>query len=491
MKSTKHLKFALLAFVLVPTVVFGQADQAPTGRLGSVEFGVRHVWGDVYGRHDLPFSPDLFTSKLNEYGDLRNNFFIRRFSLRMDDVLGTKNYLSLQSESTLYKNQSILATFGQYNRFKFQFRFDEIPHIYTNTSRTLYTETSPGVYTLPLIVRTGLRDASSTGTAAQISNSLPSYVATQVVPSSNFVVPAITRKAGTGLASIDVTPDWSVNLLFSREKQFGSRPIGLLFNSSPSSSASGSGNIPNRQSPGTGAELPEPIHYFTNTVKAMSEYGKRNWGVQLGYTGSIFQNKIDSMVADNPFATADVAVQLIPPGVGCAPTAPAVNCAIGAIPGRGQMDLYPDNSAHYLNFASAFDLTRHLRVMGTVNPGWLRQNDPFLPYTANTAITGLAPLPASSLGGAKQTLAMNWTAVNHSLKNVELAVKYRHYDYNNNTPILALTSIAGDVIGANSTATGQATPGVHHNKPFGFNKKTLELGGDWFFAKRSSFKFGY
>ena len=174
MKMTKQITFALVALVLVPAALFGQAELQPA--LGSVEFGVRHVWGDVYGRPDLPFSPNLFNSKLNEYSDLRNDFFIRRFNLRMDDLFGSKNFLSLQSESSLYKNQSYLATFGQYNRFKLQFRYVGIPHVYTNTARTLFAETSPGVYTVPSIVRNSLQAASSTGTAAQISNRLPSLV---------------------------------------------------------------------------------------------------------------------------------------------------------------------------------------------------------------------------------------------------------------------------------------------------------------------------
>jgi len=480
-----------LALLLVPAAVFGQSDQQAGGRNGAVEFGVRHVWGDVYGRPDLPFSPNVFTSKLNEYGDLRNDFFIRSFRARMDEVFGSKSYLSLQSQSTLYKNQSYLATFGQHNWFKLQFRFDQIPHIYTNTARSIFTEISPGVYTVPLIIKKSLETASSTGTAAQIASSLPSIIATQVVPSSNFIVPSITRKAGTGLADFAITPDWVVSFQFSREKQFGSRPIGLLMYTSPSASASTSpGAVPNLQSPGTGVELPEPIYYLNNTMRALTDYGKKNWGIQFGYAGSIFQNKIQYLLADNPFATADVPVQIIPPGGGCTPVAPAINCAVSAIPAKARMSLYPDNQAHYLNFAGAFDLPGNLRIMGTVNPGWLRQNDPFLPYTSNSAITGLQPLPASSLSGEKQTLAMNWTAVTQ-WKSVRLAAKYRHYDYNNNTPERTFTPVQGDVIVANTMATGQNLPGEVQNKPFGYLKRTLELSSNWFFASRSSVKIGY
>src|SRR5207302_134703 len=185
--------------------------------------------------------------------------------------------------SSFYNNQSHLGSFGQYGKFKLQFRYDEIPHIYTNTARTLFIATQPGVYTIPGIIRQGLQSASSTGTAAQISNNLPSFVATQVVPSEQFFVPQILRRAGTGAFSYDLTPKWSFTTSFWREHESGSRPIGSILNSSPSAAASSSpGNVANRQSPGVGEELPEPINYFSNTVRAMTEYASKSWGVQLG-----------------------------------------------------------------------------------------------------------------------------------------------------------------------------------------------------------------
>jgi opacity protein-like surface antigen len=528
MKLMRHPTIlALLALVLVPAVLFSQEKPAPPAPAeppsrGSVDFGVRHVWGDVYGRPDLPFTPGVTTSKFNEYSDYRNGFVVRRFNMEFDDILGSKNYVSLRSQSTFYKNQSYLATFGQYGKFKIQFRYDEIPHLYTNTARSLYVQTSPGVYTIPGATKQILQDRSSTVcatppcTAAQINISLPGFVATQVVPGENFIVPSIQRKAATGTVSYSLTPDWTISGLFWREHEAGVRPIGLILNPSPSASASSQpSGVSGRQSPGTGAEVPEPIDYFNNTVKVMTEYGKKDWGVQVGYTGSFFQNNINALVFDNPFATADLAVQIINPGTSGCPATATANCTIGAVPARGQVDLYPSNHAHYLNFAGAIDLGKYVRVMGTVNPGWLRQNDPFLPYSANSQIffpdsggaltipaTTLSLLPATSLNGQKQTLAMNFTAVFKPVKDVELKAAYRHYDYNNNTAEFTLTPILGDTIGADSTATKQLVPGtassgsgatedtVGRSNP-GFNKKTLELSGDWFFTKRSSLKVGY
>lgn len=471
--------------------------ESPVSERNMVEFGVRNYWGNVYGRPDLPFNPNLRTSKLNEYSDIRNNFILRRARVNFENVLGTHYYVNYQTQSTLYRDQSHLATFGEWNRFKLQFRYDEIPHIYSNTTRILYTQTSPGVYTIPLIVRQSLQTASSTGTAAQINNNLPSFYQTQVVPSEQFFVPQTVRRSGTAAFKYDVTPKLSVFTSFWREHQSGSRPIGSILNSSPSASASGSpGTVPNRQSPGVGEELPEPIDYFSNTLRAMAEYTGKNWGAQLGYTGSFLQDNIKSMVFDSPFATADIPVQIIPPGGGCTVSAPALNCTIGAIPAHGQMGLYPDNQAHYLHFATAFDVGKRIHVMGLVMPGWLRQNDAFLPYTANTAITGLAPLPAGSLNGDKQTLAMNWTAIAKITGRLQLEARYRHYDYNNNTPVLTLTPIQGDTIGANATATGQASPAsgltdTNGRSNPGYNRKTLEFSGDYFFAKNSAVRAGW
>ena len=472
------------------------SDVSETERGGPVEFGFRTFWGDVYGRPDLPFSPNLATSKFNEYSDIRkNHLFIRSAKINLDAVLGTQNYFRYQTQSSFYKNQSHLASFGEYGKFKLQFRYDEIPHTYTNTARTLYVESRPGVYTLPAALRQQMQAASSTGTAAQINSSLPSFMATQVLPNAQPFLPQIKRSSAMGLFSYNLTPDWNVDFSFKREREKGTRPIGAILNSSPTAAGSSlPGTVANLQSPGSGAELPEPIDYSTKTVRAMTEYAKSKWALQFGYNGSFFSSDVKSLLFDAPFATADIPVQLLPPGNGCTVTAPAVNCAISSVPAHGQLSLYPDNQANYLNFAGAFDTGKHVRIMGSGTNGWLRQNDAFLPYTVNTAITGLSPLPASSLHGEKQTLAMNWTAVSNISKNLELELKYRHYDYNNHTAVFDLTPLAGDTIGANSTATGQAAPGVAEttgrSNP-GFNRKTLELSGNYIFSKRSSAKFGW
>src|SRR5271167_4240936 len=125
-RSSQLASLAVFALLLLPAAVF--AEEPPPER-GSVEFGVRYVWGDVYGRPDLqlapgvspgcvgcgtPFDPLVSASKYEEYRDLRNGFFIKRVNATFDNVLNSKNYVSVQSQKTLYHDQSYLATFGQY-----------------------------------------------------------------------------------------------------------------------------------------------------------------------------------------------------------------------------------------------------------------------------------------------------------------------------------------------------------------------------------------
>ena len=441
MKKIRDHSWPLLLLVLLLLPAAFSQEEAPPQR-GSVEFGFRHVWGDVYGRPDLPFTPRLDTSSFNEYRDFRSGVFIRNFRGTFDDILGSHFYVDLQSQKSFYDDQSYLATFGQYGKFRAQFRYDEIPHIYSNTTRTLLTQVEPGVFTMPLAIRTTLAGTAGTD--------IPATSLAQV-SSMSFITPRIKRKKGTGSFSYDATPDWNLFFLFSRENQFGVRPIGFLFNSSPSASGTG-----------YGVEVPEPIDYFNNVIQAGTEYGRKDWGVQVSYMRSFFENNVNTLVVDNPYVITD-----------------STN---GAAVGR--LDLYPDNSADYLNFAGAFDLGKYVRVMASITPGWLRQNDPFVPYTSNSVrLAQTGALPASSLDGKKQTLAMNYTLVATPVKKFQVKAIYRHYDYNNNTPVLEFTPVQGD----------KSAPGLDDNehRATSFNKKTFEVTGNWYFAKRSSLKIGY
>jgi MtrB/PioB family decaheme-associated outer membrane protein len=450
----------LLALLLVPVVVFGQ-EQKPEH--GTIEFGFRHIWGDVYGRPDLPFKPDWETSKFNEYRDLKSGVYIRSFRSHFDNILNSRFYVTLQSQKSFYDDQSYLASFGQYGKFKLQFRYEETPHIFSNTTRTIFTRVQPGVFTVNPALRATLQATSAANTPA---------TSLAQVDTMAFITPRLKRKLAAFLFSFDPTAHWNLLFQFSRENQVGLRPIGFLMNTSPSASVTG----------GYGAEVPEPIDYFNNMVKVGTEYGKKDWGFQASYMRSWFENNIDTLTIDNPYRTTDCVAP-----VGC------TNAKQG--PANGRMDLYPSNHADYFTLAGAVNLGKYFRLMGSVNPGWLRQNDAFIPYTINTLrLAATGPLPAPSLDGQKQTLAMNYTLVASPVKKVQLKAAYRQYDYNNNTPIFSDDPADNpDFAGFTPVQGDFGAPGTEDNvhRATSYHKKTLELTGNWYFAKRSSLKVGY
>jgi len=207
-------------------------------------------------------------------------------------------------------------------------------------------------------------------------------------------------------------------------------------------------------------------------VRAGVEYGRQSLVVQGAYVGSFFQDNTPQMSWDNPFRLTNEQI---------------------TNPLTGRMASYPDNKANYLNFAAGTDLGKYLHVTASINPGWLRQDQAFLPYTTNTAIntcgtgtqacTSLAVLPEANLGGDVQTLAMNYNISTVTWKNLAAKVNYRYYDWSDNTNSTFLfTPVQGD-------ASAPAAPDSH--TPFGFTSKNLEVTGFWYFAKRSSLKAGY
>jgi len=477
MHSLRRLTaFAALSLLMVPLTLLAQdqgsapaKDQAKDKDKESqtshmdIDFGLRNSFGDVYGRPDLqtgqclgcglPFNPVLTTSKFGEYRDQRNGFFVRHADVKFDHVLNSNNYLTFKTERTLYRDQDYLASFGQYGKFKLQMRYDEIPHIYSDTARTLYTESAQGVWSYPALIRQTLQAATSAA--------LPSLINTQVVPQSNFITPQILRRGGNIGLGYNLSSRWHVNASFFRESQRGTRPIGLVMNGSPSAATTS----------GFGMELPEDINYWTNLVQIGTEYATHNWGVQGGYIGSFFENGTPAMFWDNPFRFSNETI---------------------TTPLTGRRASYPDNKANYLTFAGMYNFSKYFHFTASVTPGWLSQNQAFLPYTTNTAINTCgatanqacdttAVLPQTSLQGQKQTIAMNFTLVSNIIKALELKANFRDYDYINNTPVLSLTPVQGDA----------AAPVANENTAWAFIRKNLELTGDYFFGKHSSVKFGY
>jgi MtrB/PioB family decaheme-associated outer membrane protein len=473
---------ALLALLFVPAVALSQDSGTP--KQNFIEFGFRWITGTVERRTnpgEIPFSngfrPDILNSGINIYRDYRNGFYVPRANVFVDNALGSKSYFSLQTVSngiafsgrTMPRDQSLLATVGRYGLYKLQFRWDQTPHITSGTTRSLFNQTSPGVWKFSGN-RAALEAARVLGTGVALFNAVTPQAANAVLDVQRGI-----RKTGSGLASWDIKPDWNVAFLFSRENQVGTRPHNMCFGNSPSCYT---------------AEIPENIDYFTNTLKIATEFVQKNWGMQLGYWRQSFENNVTNMLVDNPFSN---------------------NTNSTTVTANGNLSLYPDNKAHNLLFAGALNLGG-FHFMTSISPGWNSQDDPFVAYTTNefllnrTGAVAPIPLPVPSLNGERRTLAMNYTVVGNPFKNLELAARYRHYDNKDKVEEHVFNPYVND-IAAEAQLAGPSGQEVKEfigvggvtdphclgvcNVPYTFHTKDLELSGTWFFSKKSLAKVQY
>ncbi len=468
---------ALLALLLAPVTVLAQDTSY-------IDFGVAGVSGSVDARtgpgqvaFSNGFQPDIINSGVNVYQDNRNTLLIRRAEI--ERTIGNNGgFFNLRAASngfafsgdTLRRDQALLATAGQYGVYKVQFRWDNTPHLFSGTTRSLYTQASPGVYRFTGN-RAPLDAARVAGTGAALASAVNSQIGGVALD-----VQRNLRKTLAGLASWDITPDWNAMVSFARENQEGTRPHGVCFGNNPSC---------------FWAEVGEPLEYATDTFQASTELGRNLWDVQLGYWRQGFHNDVTSMTVDNPFSN----------------NANATNVAA-----TGQMGLYPNNQAQNVDFSGAVN-TGRFHFVTSVSPGWQTQNDPFVPYTTNAFLLGRTgaqapiPLPVASLDGRHQTLAANLTATFNVAKNVDVTARYRQYDHHNNTEERVFTPWVNDLEAEAQLTTpggsGQETKefgglrGVLADcagvctEPFAFGTKNIELDGVWFFAKKSSVKAEY
>ena len=402
---------------LTPERLCAQVGEAEHGR---VEIGIRQLFGD------------RASSKFNEYRDIPQGFFIRHSEVHLDDLLNKTFFVNFQTRDTLENDQTYLLGLGVYRKYRFDLRWDQTPHDFTNTAKSFLLESSPGVFTAPATLRSVLQSQPGNLQA--------------VLDSARPLDMSLRRDTGAGTFAYTPTSNWTLQLQYSREKQVGHRPFGTTTNSFTNTE-----------------ELPEPIDYRTHQVMAGTEYANKRGGFQAKYSGSIFNNEVSTLVWDIPFRTTD-----------------AANAS-----SRGRLDLYPHNTANNLSFAGIVKIPHATRFMASIVPGWMRQNDAFLPLTINTAITGLPELPATSLHGSRQTLAMNYTLTSKAIRAVPLTLRYRSYDYNNNTPSLTFSRL----VITDSSVTSASFP--RRSLPFGYNRKTLGLDASWQFVKNSSLKFLY
>ncbi len=180
-------------------------------------------------------------------------------------------------------------------------------------------------------------------------------------------------------------------------------------------------------------ETVDPARYVTQDFGVTGSL-KGGWGTAFaGFNYNDFTDKYDSFLFENPFRVTDS-------------THPSAYAAPGTAtvdgPSVGRTSLPPSNSAWTLTGGTTLTFGPRTRLSADAQIGRWTQNEPFIPFTTNTAValpdgrdaTSLSSLPAGSLDGRIDVLALNGFFTTQVLDDLRLNARYRLYQVDNETP---------------------------------------------------------
>ena len=207
------------------------------------------------------------SAKFNEYRDIRNGP-TGSFDLQYERG---KYYLDAYGQEVGRKDQSYEIHGGQWGNFKYDFRYDELPHNFTEHAKTFYN---------------GVGGANLSYTPQPPSTFLPN---TNFNTWNTFDY-SIERKTFSGGFKLDMLKPFFFGVSAAREERRGVMPIGAA------------GTSPG----GISLELPSPINYLTETIRLEAGYLKDPLSLALRYTYGQFENDNGQLNFRNP-ATANTA----------------------------------------------------------------------------------------------------------------------------------------------------------------------------------------
>jgi MtrB/PioB family decaheme-associated outer membrane protein len=206
-------------------------------------------------------------AKFNEYRDIHSGATgDAGFQYERD-----KYYLDFNAREIGRKDQSYELLGGKWGSFRYDFKYDEIPHNFTTGARTFYS---------------GFGGANLTYTPQPPSTFLPN---TNIATWNSFDY-SVERKNYGGGFKLDMLKPFFFSAAVAREERRGVYPIGT----------------PGTSPGGISIELPAPINYLTDTLRVEAGYLKNPLTLVLRYTYGQFQNDNANLNFRNP-ATANTA----------------------------------------------------------------------------------------------------------------------------------------------------------------------------------------
>lgn len=332
-------------------------------------------------------------AKFEEYREVPNGVVIEKYSITGE---GEKSDYSLEANKISQEDQS--ASFS-YNRGKLKLDagYDQTPHNWSNITKTLYDQSTPGVFLLPDGMQATIK--SALGTVA-FSTSQAATDKWFDVMNSTFIGFAHSENLGTRQDKTSANLGYafsealSFDVGFFQEKKEGKKLHAFALGRNHA------------------IELAKPIDQMVYDVNAGFQFQGKGMNAGLKYGLSLYDNEVQTLIWDNTKQTVDK-------------NGNSGSQQIGDASKQGQATSQPDNLAHTVSLAAGMDLPVHSRVDADIAYTRMLQNEDLLPYTINSALStttvvGNTPFNASDptilpskAAETDQTLIVQ----NYSLKN--------------------------------------------------------------------------
>ncbi len=371
--------------------------------------------------------------------------------------------------------------YGEQGKFRIKLGYDEIVKNSSDTFQTPYSGAGTGTLTLPATWATKAANCTVTGVGGVVgavvgTAGCGNYHVVQVTTGGNSTATPTGNMAA--MTAAEQAAFQNVNLSTQRKK--GDLGLNFIIDKQWQISASATHETKDglqamgMAAPGTTTNaqvtILNPIKYTTDQLNLNLAYnGEKAYG-QVAYYASFFKNDINSVVFENPYASA------LTPSISAAG---AVTFPWGT---WGRMSTAPSNQFHQLNLSGGYKFDKTTKLVANLAYSRNTQNDAFLPERMEGATAAVAQ-PTTSLNGVVVTKSVNLKLTSRPIKELGLLAAYKYDDRDNRTPTNLYTwrDTDGQTAGTNRAA---------YNWAYSKKLSQLNLEADWAFQKGQAVKLG-
>ncbi len=343
---------------------------------------------------------DVLSSKFSEYREVPTGVsipFVNLFANSKNVDFSVTGYNVQQSDQRFLGSLKALG-------MGIKFDYNQIPHNMGNDGRSIFSESSPGVWTMSATLRQALQNAVVATASSARTYSFYSALLAPTLASTNDVDVSGVRKTGNFALNLGKRLPVDVTLSYRNELKEGYRGLS-------------GGNVRGTVNPSY--EVASPLDEITHDFGVRAAKNFKSGNVYATLNRNVFINRAETMMLDNPFQAYDAAVLS---GVGG--------------PAADRFVMAPDNEATTSSAGFLLKLKRQTRVSGSFTLSARTQDAQFQPYTANSAVltpgglqaANLATLPQQSYGGKVNTTSYNLSFSSRPLEGLNIRAQYRVYD---------------------------------------------------------------